>query len=526
MTKAVEMGRVSAKGGFHLLWGLVFSTIISAAGAIFIARLLGPDSYGLYSIALAAPNLITTFRDWGVTTAIVKYSAEYNSENNYDKVRSILFSGLFFELIMGLSLSVLSFSLAGSLANIFSRPNIVPLIQVSSFVILTSALVNTSTAAFTGMEIMHLNSIMLIIQSIFKTVLIIAFVLLGLGALGAVQGYIVASLFAGLTGVVLMWTVFRTLRKNVNSKLDISMTIKTMFKYGLPLSIGQMISGFSGVFYSYILAIFVTNAPIGNYNVALSFILIITFFATPITTMLFPAFSKLNAEKDGQALKNVFRYSVKYAALIVVPISAMIFALAQPAVSTLFADKYTQAPLFLALTALHYFTTAAGSLSILNLINGQGYTKFGLKLSIVTYAIGIPLCLLLIPQFGVVGLIITLVFSEMPSIFLGLRFIKNKLGISVDWISSLKILFSSIITAIFTYAIVSQLAFQAAIQLILGAVFFLFFYILLVLFTQTVKKEDFLSLREIVRGLGPMRKPLLLILSFVEKLSGIIHKEN
>ena len=73
MTKAVEMARVSAKGGFNVLWGLVVSTVISAVGTIIIARLLGPDNYGLYAIALTAPSLISTFRDWGINTAMIKY---------------------------------------------------------------------------------------------------------------------------------------------------------------------------------------------------------------------------------------------------------------------------------------------------------------------------------------------------------------------------------------------------------------------------------------------------------------------
>ena len=352
MSKAAETGRVSAKGGVHLLWGLVVSTIISAVGAIFIARLLGADSYGLYSVALVAPNLIATFRDWGVSTAIVKYSAEYNCENSPEKVRSIFVSGLFFELAGGILLSILSFALAGPLAHNLNRPTIVPLIQVSSFLILTTALVNTATAAFTGMEIMHLNSIMLIIQSILKTALIIALVLFGLGAFGAVEGYTIASLFAGLAGAILIWTVYRNLKKTVNTKLNIIATTKMMLKYGLPLSIGQMIGGFSTVFYSYVLAFFVTNnVPIGNYTVALNFVVLINFVATPITTMLFPAFSKLNAEKDKEALKNVFQYSVKYSSLIVLPVAGLIIALSEPAVTTLFADKYALAPLFLALSS-------------------------------------------------------------------------------------------------------------------------------------------------------------------------------
>jgi len=84
-TKTTDLARVSAKGSFHLLWGLVASTLISSIGTIIIARLMGPDNYGLYNVALAAPNLISTFRDWGINTAMIKFSAQFNSENSVAK---------------------------------------------------------------------------------------------------------------------------------------------------------------------------------------------------------------------------------------------------------------------------------------------------------------------------------------------------------------------------------------------------------------------------------------------------------
>ena len=52
MSKAADVGKVSAKGSFHYLWGLVASTIISSVGTIVIAGLLGSELYGLYGIAL------------------------------------------------------------------------------------------------------------------------------------------------------------------------------------------------------------------------------------------------------------------------------------------------------------------------------------------------------------------------------------------------------------------------------------------------------------------------------------------
>ncbi len=519
MTKATQMAKVSAKGGFHLLWGLVISTAISAIGTIVIARLLGPANMGLYAIALAAPNLISTFRDWGVTTAMIKYSAEYNSANDVAKIKSVFVSGLAFEIIVGLVLTVLSFALSGFLANFYGRPQIVQLIQIASLFILTGALVNTATAAFTGMEKMHLNSVMLIVQSIIKTIVIIGLVALGLGTLGAVIGFSVGILFAGVVGVLLMYIMYRSLPKPTAGGLELIKTIKTMLKYGLPLSIGAILSGFLTQFYSTIMAIFVLdNALIGNYSVALNFVVLITFFATPVTTMLFPAFSKLDAQKDKETLQNVYQYSVKYASLIVVPVTVLVMALAQPAIDTIFADKYVQAPLYLALLSLIYLFSAFGSLSTGNLINGQGHTKYNLKLTILTVAIGFPLSFALVYLFGIIGLIITTTVVGVPSLFLSLRFIKKNFGVSLDWVSSAKIMLSSAAAGVITYAVIPQLPFSSLIQLIIGVFVFVVAFLLLAISTRTLNKSDLVNVREIGNALGPLRKPLTIVINLLEKL--------
>ncbi len=519
MTKATQMAKVSAKGGFHLLWGLVISTVISAIGTIVIARLLGPANMGLYAIALAAPNLISTFRDWGVTTAMIKYSAEYNSANDVAKIKSVFVSGLAFEIIVGLVLTVLSFALSGFLANFYGRPQIVQLIQIASLFILTGALVNTATAAFTGMEKMHLNSVMLIVQSIIKTIVIIGLVALGLGTLGAVIGFSVGILFAGVVGVLLMYIMYRSLPKPTAGGLELIKTIKTMLKYGLPLSIGAILSGFLTQFYSTIMAIFVLdNALIGNYSVALNFVVLITFFATPVTTMLFPAFSKLDAQKDKETLQNVYQYSVKYASLIVVPVTVLVMALAQPAIDTIFADKYVQAPLYLALLSLIYLFSAFGSLSTGNLINGQGHTKYNLKLTILTVAIGFPLSFALVYLFGIIGLIITTTVVGVPSLFLSLRFIKKNFGVSLDWVSSAKIMLSSAAAGVITYAVIPQLPFSSLIQLIIGVFVFVVAFLLLAISTRTLNKSDLVNVREIGNALGPLRKPLTIVINLLEKL--------
>ena len=523
MSKAAKLAKVSAKGSFNLLWGLVASTVISAVGTIFVARLLAPSEYGIYTIALTAPNLISNFRDWGVNAAMIRYGAQYNSENQIAKVKSILFSGLIFETVLGLALSVLSFLLSDFMAtSVFQRPSLAPLIQIASFIILAGALLNTVQSAFTGIEKMELNSITLICQSIIKTILIPTLVVLGLGAFGAVIGYTIAFLIAGLIGILLMWIVYRSLPKQTAAKLEIAANIKTMFKYGLPLSIASILSGFLTQFYSFLIAIYATDVMIGNYSVANSFVVLITFFATPITTMLFPAFSKLDPQNDQETLKNVYQFSVKYAALLVVPAAAVVMVLSQPAVSTLFGDKYGFTPLFLSLLAITYLYSAFGNLSVGNLINGQGQTKFNLKLTLLTAAIGFPLGFILTSQFGVIGLIIATLTAGLPSLIIALRWIKKHYSLTVDWNSSAKIFLSSATAAAITYLIISQLSFSSWIILIIGLVIFIPVFIIAILLTRTINRSDINNLREMLSELGPLRRLFNFLLNIIEKLMTIL----
>ena len=521
MSKAAKMAKVSAKGSFHLLWGLVISTVISSVATIFVARLLGSDLYGLYGIVLIAPTLVGVFRDWGINSAMVRCTAQYLSEERASEVRSILVSGIIFEVVLGIALSAVSFALSGYLAvEVFHRPEIASLIQLASISVLAGGLINAATAAFTGIEKMELNSLMLIVQSIIKTAVMIALVVLGFGTSGAVLGYTVAMIVAGLIGVALVWTQYRHLPKMGVFKLEIKAYLKSMLSYGAPLSVSSILSGFLGQFYAFLLPIFYVtdNIAIGNFGIASSFVVLIGFFATPITTMLFPAFSKLDAQKDKETMQNVFQYSIKYAALLVIPVAAVVMCLAEPAVSTLFGQTYDSAPLFLALLALTYFFPAFGSLSVSNFISSQGKTTFILYLTLLSVAIGLPLGYILILHFGVLGLIVTTLVTGIVTTIVPLVWVRKNYGLTVDWSSSAKILLSSSVTAILTYFFVLELGFSSLIRLIIGVVFFALVFVAATLLTKTLNKSDVESLSAMAGGLGVVGKMFCRILNIYQKI--------
>lgn len=518
---AADIAKVSARGGFNVLWGLVVSTIISAVGFIFIARLLGSDAYGLYTIALIAPNMILIFRDWGITYAMIRFTAKYRAEGRMDEVRSLIFAGLVFELVFGLILCVVSFVVSDFVASsIFNRPAIAPLMQIASFYILASAVINAASAAFTGLERMALNSVMNICQSIIKTALIIGLVLLGFGASGAVIGLVGSTAIAGLIGLALLLSIYKTLPKPQSLSLEVKEYLKEMLRYGIPLSLAVIIASFMAQYYWFLLPIFYTsdNSMIGNFGVAQTFIVLIGFVSTPITTMMFPAFSKLDHNKDKETMKRVYQFSVKYASLLVVPVVAGVMALALPGVSVLFGSTYETAPLFLALLAIGYSYAAFGNLSTSNLINSQGHTNFILKTTILTACVGIPIGTVLVLNFGVLGLIITSLIEGLPSLVVSLYWIRKHYGTTVDWSSSARIILSSAVAAALTYTMISVVSFSSIIELLLGAAVFLLTAAIGLLLTRSISRNDLENLRVVVSGIGAIGRIVGKFLAFVEKL--------
>lgn len=523
MSKAIRMAKLSAKGGLSLFLGVSLSTIISAVGIFIVARLLTADEYGLYTIAFISPALISLFRDWGMNSAIIKHLAQYRTENRIKEIKNVLTSGLLFESALGISLSLISFSLAGFLAtNVFHRPpetKLYFMIEIASILILTESLLITSQSTFIGFERMGFNSLTMIVQSCLKTSLSPILVLLGYSTLGAVLGHTIAVLVTSTLAIIIFYFAFyRKIRGTENDGSKLSTTLKTMLRYGLPLSVSTILAGFLLQFYYFMMAIYSSDFMIGNYSVAVNFAVLVTFFTTPIATVLFPAFSKLDSEKDVETLRVIFQSSVKYAAILTVPATVAIMVLSKPLVSTLFGEKYSYAPLFLTLYAISYLYSGLGNLSLGSFLNGQGKTKVTMKLTLLTLVIGLPLSLTLIPTFGITGLIATTLVAGVPSLAVGLWWVKKYFGATVNWVASAKIFLASAVAAAVTQVIIFQLSLQNWVELVVGGIIFLTTYLIAAPLIRAVDKNDITNIREMLSDLGPFSYLFDLPLKVIEKL--------
>jgi O-antigen/teichoic acid export membrane protein len=523
MEKAMEMGKTSATGSFQLFIGVVTSTIIMAVGTIILARLMTADEYGLYGVALIPATAITLFRDWGLNSAMTKYIANFRVSHKDRETHDVIVAGLIFEVAMGLVLSFLSLFLASFIAStVFHRPESESYIAIVSVSIISGSLLTASQSSFIGFERMGLNSFTIICQSIAKSAIGPLLVLLGYGVLGAVLGYTLSFVAAGFIGLgTFYFILFRPLSKRAQSSSNIAKTLKTMLRYGVPLSISSTLLGTLAQFYAFMIASFASNTSYGNYQIAIMFSVLLTFLTTPISTVLFPAFAKLDTQDEHGLIRTIFVSSTKYASLLLVPATMAVMVLSGPMIGTLLGEKYIDAPFFLALYVISNLFAVFGNLSSGNLLYGLGETKILLKQTILTLAIGLPLGLLLIPTIGIVGAILANILAGLPSMFWILYWIWKHYKAKADFQSSARIFAASTIAAAAAYLPVSLLNTTNWIRLTVGAIVYLTVYILGAPIIGAINQIDIRNLRTMSSNMGIVSAIINLPLKAAERVAKI-----
>jgi stage V sporulation protein B len=518
MGKALNMGKTSATGGFQIFVGKVLSTVLLAVGAIIVGVFISETDYGLYSIALIPSTTMILFISLGVNVAMIRYCARYRATNQKNKLRKLIISGLAFEVTMGIVLTLISFLISNSIASsIFDQQNSAFLISLASFIILSTSLLSPAQAIFVGFERMDLHGFTLVCQGI-SYFLCPLLVYMGYGALGAVVGYTLSFFVAGLIAIILVYLViFRKLKSDDKTNSTVFQTLKPMLRYGFPIAITSIFAGVLLQFYNFMMGRFCDLAMIGNYRIATNFAIVLTFFTLPISTVLFPTFSKLDASKEPQLLKKVFASSVKYTALLLIPATLAVMVLSEPLINTIYAGKWSYAPAFLTLVVITNLFSIFGNISLSNLLTGLGETKIWLKLNILTLCIGIPLAFTLIPTLKIVGVIICTVVSGVPSMFIGLRWIWNHYGTKADFYSSAKIFAASSLSALATYTSLNVIAAVAWAKLALGLILFLAVFLVVVPLIGAINQGDINNLRVMFSGLGFLSKLLNIPLSIMEK---------
>ncbi len=495
--------------------GQVVGTVVSALTVILVARLLGSELYGKVAIAMIPVDLALLLQDLGVKTALMRFSGRYRREGRTAELRILISTGLVFSASVALILSAALFVFAEPVANVWlRRPDLEPLIRVASIQILGQGLLTSIQAVLVGFELMSLHAASQILWSILRVSIVFPLIMYGFGTYGPVIASTASFLIVGITFILLF---FRRVKFDPKIKSEgFSQSLKHILMFGLPLYGGSIVSGGLSQIYSTLMATNVSTELIGNYSAALNFTVLISFFTMPINLTLFPLFSKMGRFDPG--LETLFQNAVKYTNMVVTPITAYIILISSPMTNIIYGDGYPFASLYLSMILITQLFEGLGGVSLGNLILGLGESRVIFNSNVIQLLIGVPLSLMLVPRFQIVGLIASMIIAPRISLLYQLFWLRKSTGFKIKLGDSARIYLCALAAFIISYLTLTLLHLDSWFSLLAGGALFFTTYFIALPFSGILKHLDIQILSEIVGITGPIAPVLRLVLSLMNRL--------
>jgi O-antigen/teichoic acid export membrane protein len=266
-----------------------------------------------------------------------------------------------------------------------------------------------------------------------------------------------------------------------------------------------------------VLTWFTSNVEIGNYYVATMFSAAINLLIFPISTVLFPAFSKIDPKNEHRDLKILFSSSLKYTLLLVVPASMFVVFNSKALVMVFYGSSYTLAPFYASLYSIT-FLFAGFSLVLMSFFNGIGRTDVSLKVTLVQLPAIVLITPLLTLFFKVQGFIVSLIVSSVISLAYIAFIAYSKYELRFDFKSIVRIFIVSFVSSVITLPVTLYLPSSYLVKLILSSVVFVLSYLTIAPVVGAIEQDDIKNIISITKDIELISKISKVILSYEEHL--------
>ena len=487
-------------------------SLISRIGALFftiiVARILFPELFGIYSLALTIILTVATFTDLGINATLIRYLAESLkeiSEKSKKKARTRLYFLLNFKILFTLITATLLFLFSDFIAlYIFKKPLLALPLKIGSIYLFVISLHGFFNSIFYAIQKVKYSTIG---EGIFQ-LLRIFFVFIFLKtykSVGTVFVCLILALFISFLFLFLiLYSRYNFLLKGKKIKLEKEEKKRLLSFFGWII-----ISSISLVFFVHVdifmLGIFLPAEFAGYYNAIFSIVGAAAAFVA-FGSVLLPAFTQLKAGR----LKHGFNKVIRYASLIAIPASFGLAFVIVPAIKIIYGTAYVPIQYKLAITiasALLSFLVFEAAITAIYSALFQARempripsiliviaTIVNIILNYVFIKIGISMAL----QYGLVGAAAATLLARYSNM-IGLSVLaKKNLKIKAEIKSLIKPLIASLIMLgfLFVFDYYVTMSVWTGILMIILAILVYFVVMLLI---KGIKKEDVEILKTVMR---------------------------
>lgn len=353
----------------------------------FLTRGLGPESYGLYSLAA----VIVSWLGWTVTSIYSRSAIKFVSEaSDWHPIGSYV---LRLSLAAGGGTALLVVLLAPTITDLLGAANLSSYLRLFAIEIVFVCLANGHKTILTGLGNFHARAVITSSHWVLRLILIVLFVELGFSLMGAVLGSVVAAFLELLISrcfirpSLFLWGRF-PLRHFWSTSLPLLLFVINMRLFDkIDLFALKILGG--------------TAADVGIYAAAQNLTLVPGIFALAFSTPLLTILSQLLHSGRQQEAKDLARGAMRVVVLLL-PFAGLCAGAAPEIVQFIFGPSFqAAAPL---LTLLIFASLAVVMVSIVAaILTAAGKPNWTFSLTAPMLPASILGYWLLIPRLGSLG---------------------------------------------------------------------------------------------------------------------------
>lgn len=375
---------------------------------LIIARIIGPESYGLIAMLAIFMAVSQVFIDGGFSNALIQRKNRDESD----------FSTVFY-INLGISLLVyaLLFVFAPAISKFFQQPLLCDITRVYSINLVINSLVAVNKTKLTIAVDFKTQSKISFFSALLSGLVGLSMALAGWGVWALVWQAIAAAVFnALLSYYYVRW---------IPSKSFSIESFHRLFNFGSKLLVATLISSLYARIYDVVIGKKFSSSNLGLYSRADKFN---QFASSNISGILsrvsFPILSQI--QDDDARLLSVYKQYVQMSALVMFPLILGMGGVAAPLIQALLGNEWMGCVPMLQVLTLAYIWDCVIMVN-LNLIYVKGHSDYVLRLEIIkkTIAFGI---LLITMNFGLLAICWGRVIYSLIAFYLNTYYTKRLLN--------------------------------------------------------------------------------------------------
>jgi O-antigen/teichoic acid export membrane protein len=396
--------------------------IFTAVLTLYLVRALGPESFGVFALALGIGNLALLVADFGLPHSVARFLAE--SHGDQPTTVSLIRESIRLKLLSGALIAGALFAAAGPIAAAYDEPGLAWPLRTMALALFAESLMTLVLSVFIGIGRMAVNLRIIFFESLAETVASIGLVALGAGAVGATFGRAIGYAFGALLAV---WIVHRAFGRAAVGIFGPRTPHGGMIaRYAAPLFVTNSAYTLYSQIDILLIGALLGPSAVGFFAAPLRLAIPLGYVGQAVANSVAPRMARAEDPNRVSAFETSLRWLLIFQAALLAPLIVW----PEPIVRLFLGPEFLESADVLRVVSVYIFLRGLGPL-ITTSVNYLGRAARRIPIVLAAFVINVALDLILLPWIGVVGAAIGTAVAY--AIYVPAHFVvcRRELGLSV-----------------------------------------------------------------------------------------------